>query len=141
VKLTDRIAYRFLKNVLCGRLEPFEGTLAFSALTHGVLLTFNISNSAMIFAPKLDYMGIVISCFVGGIMMASGIAVIMFNYGRFCRMRRAALMAQFIGWASLFFAVLFNPFSNIVVNMAYATIAILSSIVYLGVSAEEASGE
>ncbi len=139
MSLREKFTYKLLKVVLTDDYYTVESTLGFSAVAHGVILLGNISNSAMLFSPALNRSGIFVSYLVGSVLLASGLAVVLAGHKKVLGSRCLALMSQFIGWSALTTAVVFNPFSNILVNIAYMTIAALSAGLYL--SAATGDGE
>lgn len=134
MNIAEKFLYNLMRLALGGKLDPVEGTLAFSAIAHGLLLLADFSNASMVFSPSGEPGGIAASRIVGLGLFVSGLLVVLANHGKMCLSRQPALLAQFTAWAALFVAVCLNPFSNVVVNFGYGTIAIIAATIYLVVA-------
>lgn len=134
MNIAERFFYNLMRLALGGKLDPVEGTLAFSAVAHGLLLLADVTNASMIFSANGGPGGIVASRIVGAGLLVSGILVVLANHGKMCVSRQPALLAQFTAWAALFVAVFLNPLSNIILNFGYGTIAIITATIYLVVA-------
>lgn len=134
MNIAERLFYNLTRTSFGGKLEPVEGALAFSAIAHGVLLLSDFSNASMVFYPTGEHGGVVVARIVGAGLLASGLLVVLASHGKMYISRQPALLAQFSAWSALFVAVCLNPFSNIVVNFGYGTIALIAATIYLVVA-------
>jgi uncharacterized membrane protein HdeD (DUF308 family) len=135
VSLREKFFFRIIKIVLRGDFYTAESTLSFSAIAHGIVLIGNISNPAVIFSSPIQPSGLFAAYIVGLLLLGGGIAEVLSSRGSTPYSRCIFLMTQFIGWLALAVAVVINPFSHVLVNIAYVTIVVLAAGLYLSAAA------
>jgi hypothetical protein len=128
-KLRD-LKYRFFRAILFGRFEPIETAMAFSATIHGAIIGWLLSggDGFLSLGPTLTKYVVSLVLVISGILV-----VIAINYNIHL-IREYANMAEFVSWLALLGMVFMSPTADVILYVGYATLAVVSSLVYLNVA-------
>lgn len=124
------LKYRFIRAILFGKFEPIETAMAFSATIHGAIIGWLLSggDGFLSLEPTVTKYLISLVLVISGILVVIGV-----NYNLHL-IREYSNMAEFMSWLALLGMVFMSPAANIILYVGYATLAVVSSLVYLNVA-------